>query len=101
MFSKKSFAKMVLGLVLASSVALPLVASAYTTPNLWGNPPGFWGPLVSCTGNYIPGASNGDNTTPNPCTNLCDLIGTIINIIYFAISIAIFIIAPISIIIGG
>jgi Type IV secretion system pilin len=99
MFSKNTFAKIALGIILISSVAFPFIASAYTTPNLWGNPPGFWGPLVSCTGNYL--SQNGDGSTPTPCTNLCNLIGTIINIIYFALSIAIFIVAPISLIAGG
>jgi len=89
---------MLMAVIVGSSIFLPLIASAYTTyttPNIWGTPPGFWGPLVSCTGNY---------TTPGsmtPCTSLCDLIDTFINIVYFGMSIAIFIIAPIMVVVGG
>ena len=99
MFLKNLGAKILLIVIVGSSVAIPLAASAYTTPNLWGTPPGFWGPLVSCTGNYL--SSNSDGTTPNPCTSLCDLVGTFINIVYFGMSIGIFIIAPIMIVTGG
>ncbi len=102
MFSKNLGAKILLIAILGSSIALPLVASAasgWSTPNLWGTPPGFWGPLVSCTGNYLP--TNSDGSTPNPCTSLCDLIDTAINIIYFGMTLAIFIIAPVMIVIGG
>lgn len=76
-----------------AGILIPYIsfAAAYATPNLW--PSGFWGPLVSCTGNYLSGR--------NPCTNLCDLIGTAINIIYFAMSIGIFIAAPVLFVAGG
>jgi hypothetical protein len=101
MFSKNIAAKMLMIVIVGSSMVLPLVASAasYTTPNIWGTPPGFWGPLVSCTGNYL--TKNSDGTTPTPCTSLCDLIDTFINIVYFGMSIAIFIIAPIMVVVGG
>jgi len=84
-------------------MALPLVASAWSTPNLWGTPPGFWGPLLSCTGVYVGApATNPDGTpTAPPCTSLCDLIDTAINIIYFAMTLAIFIIAPVMIVVGA
>ncbi len=99
MFLKKNAAAIALLLIIGSSVVFPLVASAYTTPNIWGNPPGFWGPLVSCTGNYLTGA--GATSGATPCTSLCDLINTFINLIYFAISIALFIIAPVAFLCGG
>jgi FtsH-binding integral membrane protein len=103
MFSKNIAAKMLLVVIVGSSFLLPLVASAssssYTTPNIWGTPPGYWGPLVSCTGNYL--TKNSDGTPTNPCTSLCDLIDTFINIVYFGMSIAIFIIAPIMVVVGG
>lgn len=99
MFFKKNAATITLLLLVGSSLALPLIASAYSAPNLWGNPPGFWGPLVSCTGNYLTGTAATPGVTP--CQNLCDLINTFINIVYFAISIAIFIVAPISFVVGG
>jgi len=97
MFSKNIASKILLIVLVGSSVVLPLAASAatWTTPNLWGTPPGFWGPLVSCTGNY---------TTPGslpPCTSLCDLIDTIINVIYFAMTLALFVIAPVVIVVGA
>jgi hypothetical protein len=98
MFSRDTAAKIVLVAIIASSVAVPFVASAATawsTPNIWGTPPGFWGPLISCTGNYIaPGGMN-------PCTSLCDLIETAINIIYFGITLALFVIAPVVVVIGA
>jgi hypothetical protein len=99
MFTKINAAKILFVLIVGSSVALPLVASAYTTPSLW--PTGYWGAggLVSCTGNYLTGAGATAGTTP--CTSLCDLINTFINIVYFLMSIAIFIITPIMFIWGG
>lgn len=99
MFFKKNAATVALLIIIASSVVLPLVASAYTTPNLWGNPPGFWGPLVSCTGNYLTGAAATAGVTP--CASLCDVINTFINIVYFVISIALFIITPIAFLVGA
>jgi hypothetical protein len=92
---KNNAAKLLFIIIVGSSVAFPFIASAYTTPTLWGNPPGFWGPLVSCTGNYLPSSG------ATPCKSLCDLINTFINIVYFAMSVGIFIIAPISVVIGG
>ncbi len=99
---KKTFAKIVLILLIGSSIALPLVSFAsvnnsYKVPSLW--PTGFWGPIVWCTGNYIPGATQ--IGSPDTCNNLCDLIGTFLNVIYLIMSIAIFIIAPIGVVWGG
>jgi len=89
---------------------LPMVSFAasgtnatYKTPPLW--PTGFWGPIVWCTGDYLTGKANNQVAGPNgavpACTNLCDLVGTFINIIYLALSIAIFIITPILFVWGG
>ena len=96
-------AKILLIMIVGSSLALPLVASAWTTPNLWGTPPGFWGPLVSCTGIYVGAPSTNPDNSPAapPCTSLCDLIDTAINIIYFGMSLAIFILAPVMIVVGA
>ena len=82
-------------------VLLPSLAFAYTAPSIW--PTGFWGPLVSCVGNYS-GATG--SIVPNPsglpaCASLCDLIYTIENVIYFGISIALFILSPILFAWGG
>jgi len=80
------------------------VNQSFTSPSLW--PSGYWGrnpPLISCTGLY--GASG--VTYPNqqgatkPCTSLNDLVQTFINVIYLGITIAIFVISPISLAIGG
>jgi len=90
MFNRHLFIKIfILLLILAPTAA----ALAYSTPSIW--PTGYWGPLVSCNGNYLANGSNGT------CQSLCDLINTGINIVYFAMSVAIFIIAPILFIIGG
>ena len=96
---KHNAAKLLFILIIGSSVVLPLVAQAYTTPSLW--PTGYWGAggLVSCTGNYLTGA--GATAGATPCTSLCDLINTFINIVYFLMSIAIFIITPILFVWGG
>jgi hypothetical protein len=95
MISKRTLAKLALGFIVLAPLAIPLLVSASTgantTPSLW--PTGFWGPLVSCTGNYINGS--------NQCTNLCDFILTVIRVLYFVMSIAIFIATPILIIWGG
>jgi hypothetical protein len=104
MISKKTLAKITLVFIVGSSLMLPIVVAAstggtYSTPSLW--PTGFWGPLVSCTGNYIPNATNSDGSPVNACQNLCDLIGTFINIIIFGMSIAIFIVMPISFLVGA
>ncbi len=95
--------KFALVFAVVSLVALPVIALAstggtYTTPSLW--PTGYWGPLVSCTGNYLASGAT-YNPGQGACTSLCDLINTGINIVYFAMSVAIFIIAPILFIVGG
>lgn len=112
---KKDLAKIVWILIVGCFVALPIFSFAaqsgsntvnYTAPPLW--PTGFWGPLVWCTGsslqvaNPTPSPTPGTaGQTPPTCNNLCDLIGTFINIIYLAISIAIFIAAPLMVAVGG
>ena len=101
MFLKRNAAKIALIIIVGSSVIFPLVASAYTTPPLW--PTGYWGQahddspagLVSCTGNYLP------NSGATPCTNLCDLINTFINVVYFLMTIDIFVITPILLLVGA
>src|SRR5579864_4065902 len=90
---KKSLAIFIIAFSLLTIFALPHFAAAqtaYKAPTLW--PTGYWGPLLSCTGNGVGGMQ---------CTNLCDLIGTFINIIYFIITICFFVIAPILFLIGG
>jgi hypothetical protein len=110
MNTKNILAKTLLVFIIGTSIILPMVSFAasgtnatYKTPSLW--PTGFWGPIVWCTGDYLTGAANnqvaGSSGAVPACTNLCDLVGTFINIIYLAMSIAIFIIAPILFVWGG
>lgn len=58
------------------------------------------GPLLICVG-----APNGQNTAPGAvssvCSNLCDLVAQIANIIYYAIGVVIWIITPILVAVGG
>lgn len=84
----------------------PAVASAQTTAahgyDIWKVPPGYWGPIVSCTGNYPVGtATQPTGPIKNNCTNLGDLIQTFLNAVYLLMSVALFVIAPILFIIGG
>ncbi|HUC02197.1 MAG TPA: pilin [Candidatus Paceibacterota bacterium] len=97
---KSTAAKIALIIVIGSSVALPLAASAaangtWTMPSLW--PTGYWAPngLISCTGNYL-----ASNSGPQ-CTDLCDLLETVINVLYFGMTIALFVIAPLMFVVGG
>jgi hypothetical protein len=77
-----------------------LPSLVFAAPNIW--PTGFWGPLVSCTGNpYIFGANGATSTNSSACTSLCDLVNTVENIIYFGISVVVFIITPILFAWGG
>ncbi|MFH1246691.1 MAG: hypothetical protein V1489_02880 [Candidatus Liptonbacteria bacterium] len=72
-------------------------------------PTGYWGPLLSCTG--VPpttggGSTTGEGTTgsgapTSQCLSLCDLLMTIRNIIYFALTFLIYVIVPIMIMVGG
>lgn len=81
-----------LGMVLVPFAAM--AATGVTAPSLW--PTGYWAPngIVSCTGNYLAGASNS-------CTSLTDLLQTFINVIYLGMSIGLFIIAPILFLVGA
>ncbi|HVM76812.1 MAG TPA: hypothetical protein VMU07_01535 [Candidatus Paceibacterota bacterium] len=92
---KKQAGQFIFFLVVLAVISLPHIgiAANFSTPNLW--PTGFWGPLVSCTGNYLNGGSG------TQCTSLCDLIDTFINVIYFGISVCLFILAPIMFAAGG
>ena len=87
--------------------AVPVVASAATAvsaPNIWGIPPGYWAPggIISCTGNYPIGSMTVNNTSGKPnCQDLNDLLQTFVNVIYFIMSAALFIIAPIIFVAGG
>jgi hypothetical protein len=115
MITKNLLAKLALIVIVGSTLAIPFAAMAavdqsgntvsYQPPSLW--PTGYWGKggLVSCIGDYIPyGTGQGQSPVlgnPPVCNNLCDLMDTIINIIYFVMSIAIFIITPLMFVTGA
>ena len=89
---KKGF---LLALTLVLITALPYGALATSRPpntNIW-NPSILNGPLTTCTGD----GANGTNT----CQDLCDLVATIINIIYFIIGVVLWIITPVTFVIAG
>ncbi|MDE2019910.1 MAG: hypothetical protein KGJ13_06230 [Patescibacteria group bacterium] len=83
----------------------PRLASADSnSPNaaIW-NPSILQGPLVTCRGSASstpPGGDTGGKPMP-VCSNLCDLISTILNVAYFMIGVVIWIIAPITVAVGG
>src|SRR5438067_7627261 len=52
----------------------------------------YWGPLLSCTGN-VPDKTGIPNSLPH-CESICDLLVTAQNILRFAITLALFAIAP-------
>ena len=65
-----------------------LVASAASINNNVWDVSILKGPLVTCTG---------DGSNGVPCQNLCDLIGTVVHVVYFTIAVVIWIIAPIMV----
>src|ERR1700685_904463 len=100
----KTPGRIILLVSILAIVALPLFASAqsYSPPNLW--PDGYWAQngLITCTGSFLGSGSGSGNSANLPtCTSLCDLLDTFINIIYFAISICFFILAPLFFAVGG
>jgi len=86
----KKAGAVILFVSLVAILSLPLFAKADIASGI-----PYWATngLVSCTG-------NGANGTP-VCTSVCDLIGTFVNVIYFIITICIFILAPVMFAIGG
>ncbi len=79
---------------------LPALSFAATQINLF--PTGFWGPLVSCSGAVkVFDASGNATDNPNACTSLCDLIDTFLRLIYFGMTVALFILTPVFFAWGG
>lgn len=74
----------------------PPSLSGIQMPALW--PTGYWAPtgLLSCNN-----TKNSDNTIKLNCTSLADLMQTLLNILSFAMTIAIFVLAPIFFAWGG
>jgi hypothetical protein len=73
---------------LAVMLLLPVAAKAAGIP--------YWGPLLSCVGN----GSHLPSDLP-PCKSVCDLLVTGQNILYFCLTIALFVLLPIGLAIGG
>ncbi len=78
-------------LVLVAFMFMPSVSSAHEI-KFWTTP-GYWGPLISCSG-------DGSGGLP-ACTSACDLIHTFQHLIYFGMTLAIFVFAPIFFAYGG
>lgn len=101
--------KRILVVVFGVLLAAPILGlAAVTSPNLW--PTGYWGGgptapgggLVSCTGNpYSDFTTKPPTPNPNFCKSITDLIQTFVNVVYFGITLALFVFAPISFAIGG
>ena len=70
-------------------------------PSLW--PFGYWGPILSCTGEYYstgpPAVVEGSPT--ETCTSLCDVLKTARNVAYLGITVVFFVLALLSAIVGG
>lgn len=64
-------------------------------------PTGYWGPLLSCTGNYNEVVPTGPDGVSETCNSFCDLLKTGQNIIDFGMTLVIFVGAPIMITFGG
>ncbi len=85
--NKTYFAIPALALLLAS-LLIPTFASA-------GAFSPYWGPILSCSGSPQPGSEL------KQCTSFCDILATGQNIVKMAMTLAIYIIAPIFLIWGG
>lgn len=82
------------------SFALPSMAFAVSNAiksNVF-DPTILAGPLTVCVG---ASSVNTNGTTLPVCSNVCDLVAQIANIIYYAIAVVIWIITPILIAVGG
>ena len=79
--------------------ALPVtpVAQAHDASIL---PGGYWGPLLSCTGNYNEVVDTSGPVT-DTCDDFCDLLHTGQHILNFTITIVLFIGVPVMLVWGG
>lgn len=64
-------------------------------------PAGYWGPLLSCTGNYNQVVPESGPLKDKTCDSLCDLLYTGQNVVDFAMTLVIFVGAPAMITFGG
>lgn len=56
----------------------------------------YWKSIMSCNTQR-----NSDGSFADPCKSLCDILATTKNAIYFGITLALFVIAPLAFLIGG
>jgi Type IV secretion system pilin len=108
MIMKKKLAIISLAALSFFSILIPLAAPSFvlaaTSPlkdnvfNPLSSSFAMLGPLTVCVG--APSANSGSNNLPT-CSNLCDLVVQIAQIIYFGIAVVIWIIVPISAAAGG
>lgn len=86
-FSPKVFLLILVGALLLVSPSLVLAHDASLFPF------GYWGPFLSCTGDYLGGGE--------ACTSVCDVFHTLQHIIYFGLSLVVFALAPVMFLAGG
>lgn len=100
--------------VLAGAVVLAALAAVFVPISPPGTPAvahadsrvfpaGYWGPLLSCTGNYgqvTEVGSDGVQAT-STCNDFCDVLYTAQNILDFLITVTLFVGAPVMVAYGG
>ncbi len=91
--------KLALRLTLTAA-ALAFLAAPMLTLAAAHNFP-YFGPLLSCTGDLSSVGINPTGQVTQTCHSFCDILATAQNILYFVITIAVFVIAPIMLAWGG
>ncbi len=65
--------------------------------NIFGG--GYWGPLLTCTGDYS--ATSSRDGTYKTCTSACDVIIEFEAILYFALTLVMYVGAPVMLVVGA
>lgn len=101
---KKKLAHLSLGLLSLFAVFIPIInpsvvfaATAPLKSNVF-NPTILAGPITLCVG--APTTNSGNNNLPT-CSNVCDFIVEVEQVIYYMIAVVIWIIVPILVAVGG
>lgn len=89
-------------LILTTVPSFVFAAVGVPNTNVW-DPSILKGPLVTCWGSPVDIDPNTGAATQNAnaCQNLCDLVATFINVVYFGIGLVIWILAPLFFGIAG
>ena len=90
-----------LSIIALAILLVPFVASACSLPDVWNPGTLLNGPLVTCGAPKIMDSNGNLVYNSHACANLCDLVCTAANVIYFGIAFVIWIIAPLMIVVGG